>query len=236
MVCISCDNEHMENFCPNCGERAGIQRITLQSVFNEVFYSFTSMDKGIFYNLKYLTLNPKQLITEYIKGKRKGIYNPLTFLIIATTIYVILDGLIDIPTKEVIIETTDESKKSRIYLAGVEAGHLIRDYLKYFWVLTVFWLSTSTRLLFGKYNLIEHISINSFVLGFATLAGTLGVFFFNLPLPFNPIVYIIILITIYRIFEVKKDKFSTVIQTVFSLLFFIVQVYLTLFIIGFLRT
>ncbi len=59
MICIACENEHQENFCPNCGERAGIPKITFKSMFVEAFKTVTNMDKGFLLNLKYLTLHPK---------------------------------------------------------------------------------------------------------------------------------------------------------------------------------
>jgi len=96
MTCISCKKEHHENFCPNCGEKAGISRITFFSVFEEAFSIVANMDKGILFNLKQLTVNPKPFVSDYLHGKRKGIYNPIAFLILSITIYLILDGFIDI--------------------------------------------------------------------------------------------------------------------------------------------
>lgn len=233
MVCLSCKNEHNENFCPNCGEKAGIKRITLPSVLQDAFSSITNMDKGFLYNLKELSFNPQGLVTDYIKGVRKGINNPITFLILATTIYLIIETLIEMP---VIVPDDDNLEKSRIFLAGREAGRLIQTYLKYYWILTVFVLSTSTRLMFGKYNFIEHLTINSFVLGFATLLGLIGLLIFKWHLLMNPFVYGIIVITLYRVFEAKKDKFGTAVQAFLAVFLFFTQLFLILVAIGYFRT
>ncbi len=236
MICISCDKEHNNNFCPNCGEKAGIKRITFQSVLQDAFSSFTNMDKGVLFNLKYLTLNPKQLVTDYIKGKRKGINNPITFLIIATSIYLILETLVEIPVPASDVNLNEVAKKSRIYLAGNEAGHLIQTYLKYYWILSVFFLSTSTKLLFGKYNFVEHLTINSFILGFSTLLGLIGLVVFKLHLLWNLFIYFIILISLYRVFEAKNDKFGTGVQAFFAVFIFFVQLFIIILAIGFHRT
>ena len=70
MICLTCETAHQGNFCPNCGERAGVPKITFRSMFREAFSTVTNMDKGILFNLKYLSTKPKQLITKYLAGKR----------------------------------------------------------------------------------------------------------------------------------------------------------------------
>ncbi len=233
MVCIACQNEHNNNFCPNCGEKAGIRRITLTSVVKEAFSSITNMDKGFLYNLKTLALHPQQLIIDYIKGRRKGINNPITFLILSTTIYIILESFVELPIS---VPNNANVEKSRIFLAGKEAGHLMKTYLKYYWILSVFFLSSSTRLMFGKYNFIEHLTINSFILGFATLLGLFGLIVFKWHLLFNLFIYVIILIMLYRVFETKKDKIGTAVQALFAIFLFFIQLFIVIFLIGYLRT
>ena len=61
MNCVSCHNVHDEKYYPNCGEKSGIQRITLRSMIEDTFSSITNMDRGFLYNLKTLTLNPKKI-------------------------------------------------------------------------------------------------------------------------------------------------------------------------------
>ena len=55
------------------------------------------MDKGFLFNLKMLFLNPKSITVEYILGKRKGILNPISFLILSVSLYLILEGLLRVP-------------------------------------------------------------------------------------------------------------------------------------------
>ena len=83
MICISCHTEHNENFCPNCGERAGVKKITFRSTIEDAFSTLTNMDKGFLFNIKALVINPQKLTTDYLIGKRRGILNPISFLIIS---------------------------------------------------------------------------------------------------------------------------------------------------------
>ena len=133
-------------------------------------------------------------------------------------------------------DTLDDSLgKSRIFKAGEEVGYLIKTNLKYFWILTVFWLSTATKLVFGKYNLAEHLTVNAFILGYATLLGLLGLTIFKWPLLANPIIYGIIIITLYRVFENRNDKLGTGVQAFSAVILLFVQLFILLMGIGFLR-
>lgn len=233
MNCISCKTQHQGNFCPNCGERAGIPKITFQSIITAAFSTITNMDKGFLLNLKYLTLNPKHLVASYLRGRRKGIYNPIAFLILAITIYLVIDSLIHIPSAKVEINNSDNNPK--IKEASLEAGRFLHANLKFFWILSIFWFGIATKLMFGKYNFAEHLAISSFVIGYATLFGLVGQLLFGWILIFNPFIYLIILVMIYRIFENKRDKFGSSVQAVLATLLFFIQLFLVTFLIGVLR-
>ncbi len=97
MICISCHTEHNENFCPNCGERAGVKKISFRSTMEDAFASLTDMDKGFLFNIKALAINPQKLITVYLMGKRKGILNPISFLIISISLYLVIESIFKVP-------------------------------------------------------------------------------------------------------------------------------------------
>jgi len=237
MICISCKKEHQEKFCPNCGERAGVPKVTFKSMFAETFKTVTNMDKGFLLNLKYLTLNPKLLITNYLQGKRKGIYNPVSFLILSVTIYLIVDAFMATPIENIDSNIGNTKNKSRVYSVFYEAGYFVATYLKYFWLLTIFWLAIATKILFGKYNFAEHLTISAFTVGYATLFGLTGLLIFKWSkLLFNPFVYIAFIWIIYQVFKNEKDKSETVILAFTTVLLFIIQLVLVLAVIGLLRT
>lgn len=236
MVCVSCKNEHIENFCPNCGERADVPKITFKSMFAEAFSTITNMDKGFLLNLKSLTLNPKELITSYLQGKRKGIFNPISFLIISVTIYLIIDSFMASSIEDV-ASNNSSRPKSKIYLLTYEAGYFIASYLKYFWLLTIFWFGISTKIIFGKYDYAEHLTISSFIIGYATLFGLIGLLFFDWSdLLFNPFVYLSFLLILYQLFKDEKDKTETIVLSFLSVILFIIQLILIIVVIGLFRT
>lgn len=233
MICITCETAHHGNFCPNCGERAGVPQITFKSMFAKIFKTLTNMDKGFLLNLKYLTLNPKELISSYLQGKRKGIYNPISFLILSVTIYLIVDSLIVIPSENVISKTSDSNKHSIFHEVGYKAGWFIETYLKYFWLLSMFWLGIATKIMFGKYNFAEHFTISSFSIGYATLIAIPSLIFFQWnDILTNPIIYLAILWINYQLFKSQDDKTGKFIQSLIAVMLFFLQLFLISVVIG----
>jgi len=102
MICITCEEEHSEKFCPNCGERSGVKKITLTSILEDAFSTITNMDKGFLFNIKNLVINPRKTTTDYIFGKRRGILNPIAFLIMSITIYLVIESFVGLGKAQVV--------------------------------------------------------------------------------------------------------------------------------------
>lgn len=229
MNCISCNFEHNEKYCPNCGEKNGTKKITLSSIVEDSFSSITNMDKGLLFNIKALLLHPRKITIDYVLGKRKGILNPISFLILAITIYIIVITFFKVP-KELVEENS--ITKSKLKETGNYVGLFIRTYLKYFWVLCIIPLGISLRLFFRKYNLIEHLAISSFIIGQATLIGILSYLIFRFPLILDPVVYLVILWLVYRIFKNNNDRIEAILISITVLILFIIQLIIIIGIIG----
>lgn len=220
MICVSCNNEHNDKYCPNCGEKNGIKKITLASIIEDAFSSVTNMDRGFLYNIKALILKPQKLITDYILGKRRGILNPISFLIFSVTIYLIVISVFETPKE---LNEINSNTKSSLEKVTNEVGTFIRTNIKYFWILSIIPLGLSLKLAFNKYNYLEHLAISSFVIGQATLAAVISHLLFKIPLIFDPIVYLSILWLIYKIFKNKRNKTESFLISFAILFVFVVQ-------------
>jgi len=229
MICTSCNNVHDENYCPNCGEKKGIKKITLASTMEDAFSSISNMDKGLLFNLKTLTLRPQKITVDYIRGKRKGILNPISFLIFSVTLYIIVIEVFQIPREPRQIDAVSKPFFAEI---GYEAGKFIRTYLKFFWVLVIIPFALSLKLAFGKYNFIEHLAISAFIIGQATLIGTISYLALKIPLIIDPIVYLAMLWLVYRVFTSKNDRIPTALSAILALILFGVQLFVIMLLIG----
>ena len=218
MTCINCDSEHDNKHCPNCGERAEVPQITFRSLFNNGVSTITNMDKGFLYNLKSLFIEPRKLVTDYIKGKRKGILNPISYMIICISFFLIIESFVDFGLKDSREEYKNvEGIKAAAYYTGV----FFATYFKYFWILSVFCLGLATKFVFGKYNYAEHLAISSFVIGQTTLISIIGTVLFKIKIILvNPFIHIVIFWLLYKIFDDRTDSFGLFFQALTAMVLF----------------
>ena len=86
-TCKNCGATLSGNFCANCGQTSEIHRVTFGHFAHEFFHAFTHTDKGILLLMKELITRPGYVAKEYLDGKRKKYFNPLTFLIILSSVF-----------------------------------------------------------------------------------------------------------------------------------------------------
>ena len=219
MICVSCQHEHDENFCPNCGERNGIKKITLASLIEDSLTSLTDMDKGFLFNIKSLISKPQKIAEGYISGKRKGILNPISFLIVSISIYLIVIAIFKIPKDLSEINRIPETTYEKL---GYVLGKFIRGNLKFFWIFSIVPLGLSLKLIFKRFNYWEHLAIGSFVIGQATLIAIVSYLVFRFPLIFDPVVYLAILWLIFKIYKDENNKKDIYILSFSALFLFII--------------
>lgn len=228
MECINCKRDHQSPYCPACGEKANVPRISFQSLAMSAVSTVTNMDRGFLHNVKELTLHPRLIILDFLAGKRKGIYNPMSYLIISVTIYLIAESLLHTPT-------SSTREDSELYTLGYESGRFIKLYLRYFWILNIIWLSLATKIMFGRFNLAEHLTISAFIIGQATVVGIVSLLFFNWLLIFNPLVYLTIFLMILSTFRNRYEKLELFVRTIFCMFLFLLQLIILVIVAGYIR-
>jgi len=89
MICKNCGHKIEGNFCSNCGQDSEVDKINAKYLFKEISHSILKLDKGFFYTVKELFTRPGYSIRDYLQGKRKNHYKPISFVIITATIYLL---------------------------------------------------------------------------------------------------------------------------------------------------
>lgn len=177
-------------------------------------------------------MHPQKIAIDYIAGKRKGILNPISFLVLSITLYIIVITLIKIPQDPNLAKALP---KSELEKAANFVGLLLRTYLKYFWILCIIPLGLTLKLFFRQYNFIEHLAISSFIIGQATLIGIISYLIFRFPLIFDPIVYFSILVLVHRIFR-TKDLTKSIATSIVILILFSLQLILIMALIALVKS
>lgn len=182
-------------------------------------------DKGILFNLKNLTINPGNSINDYIDGKRKNIFNPFSYALIAVTAYLLISKYFGI---ENILKEDDikEISYQPGFDFGKEVGYFIGHYIKYFFLLHILYLSLTERLFFDKRNLFEIITMNAFIVGHAVIIGLIFYPILKFPIIYDPVVLISIIMLSFFTFKKHYSKAESIFIPIFSLFISIILMFL----------
>jgi hypothetical protein len=85
--CKNCDATLEGAFCGSCGQKSDVHAISLSYVSHEAVHALTHTDKGFIFLIKDLVLKPGIVAREYINGKRKKYFNPVSFFVITSALH-----------------------------------------------------------------------------------------------------------------------------------------------------
>lgn len=196
MICLNCDKEFEGNFCPNCGQKSSAKKLTFKTLISNIIYGFTTIDRGILFNVFYLTIRPGKTINDYLNGKRKNIFNPISYAILMVSLYLLVETFINVPSKD-----ASQVEDTAAYSFAYKVGKNLRAYFKYIWLFSIIPMSLFSRLFFSKRNFIEHMAIHSFSLGHGSILAFLGILFFKVPFISNPFVFLVMLIILFSTYR-----------------------------------
>lgn len=93
--CLNCQQAlpNAENFCPNCGQKNHATRLTLHSLFNDLFNAIFNVDARLWVTLKMAIFNIGQLVKEFNAGQRKKYVAPVQFYLFCSLIYFVILGI-----------------------------------------------------------------------------------------------------------------------------------------------
>jgi hypothetical protein len=233
--CKNCEAPLLGNFCSNCGQTAHVHRVTIKHFLHEFFHAFTHTDKGIFLLIKELILRPGIVAREYLDGKRKKYFSPLTFLIIIASLYAYIGHL----TGFFYALSASDRYKGRPQFV-IEAMGIMDTSGK---VVSVFLMpvliSLFTRMFFfrSRNNLAENLVLNSMVLGQIYLLAIVIFIPWYLLSPQTPIyvnngvfhflMWIYLVIAYYQFF--RGNIFLTILKTILINVLFIIFFWVFIF-------
>jgi len=174
--CKNCGAITKDSFCAHCGQRTTVHKVTFRETFDDLTDNLFSFSAPLPLTLKMLILHPGTLFRQYLGGKRKKYYRPISFFILATLIYLFIRWVIDFDDY---LEISVRAKKNQIDL---EPFSRARDYMfqniKSLAFILVFTLAAFIKLFFSrKYTLAEYIAVSFYLNGFYSLLATLNLFY-----------------------------------------------------------
>lgn len=171
MKCKNCNSELANSFCQYCGQRASVDKVTFSETFQDFVDAVFSVNAPLIKTSKLLIVNPGKLFREYLRGRRKNYYKPVSFFIISTIIYILTRSLISYNP----FTTAGVEVDGKIL---AEAGQYMVKNINNVMFLFVFTLGLFCKIFFyKKYSLAEFVAISFYLVGFYALIGTVIMFY-----------------------------------------------------------
>ena len=98
--CANCGTEFSDNFCPRCGQKAGVGPVGWNTVRQSVTLIWGMDNRSLGYSLLQLVLRPGYMISDYLSGKRQVSFPPVKMLLLVAVAMMISEYFFDTPTVE----------------------------------------------------------------------------------------------------------------------------------------
>ncbi len=175
--CSNCHARTNGDFCHVCGQSTSIHRITFNETIGEFFSSTFSLEGPLLSTIRLLIVNPGLLFREFIGGKRKKYYKPVSFFVVITATYLILRALIGYDPLEGRMPQIDENAPDAVVRAKKAAYYMVAN-INNIMLFLVFAIGLNHKFFFWKrHNLAEYVTIGFYATGIYTIYGTLHMVF-----------------------------------------------------------
>jgi hypothetical protein len=247
-VCKNCGTIHPGSFCNNCGQKVITQRFKLNELVKEAIENTFNLDKGFFFTISQLVLNPKKVITDYLSGRTKVYSNPIKFLIVIAGLSALV--LVITQAYDRNLELTNSlfpnAEMSTIQLKVIG---FFKSYINIVMILIVPFYTFGYKLFFlrKKLNYTEHLIINCYAFGLAaviTILSNILFSFFPSFSVFEMILGFIIHLIVFTYFYYKLTTRNLVVTTLLSVVsmtigllsFFVGIIVVMILVIGLLKS
>lgn len=164
--CLNCDTSFSGNFCNCCGQKADVQRkITFVYAIKEIYFSLWAIDRSFFKYFIQILYKPGHLGWDWLNGKRKRYYNPISFSLLVGSIYGYLKILFNLENGNLFKNFTISER------AEIVNNFIIIGLVVSITVFMISCMSLSSFILFRKWKLsfLDHLFIILIFLGGATI-------------------------------------------------------------------
>lgn len=166
--CLNCQfvTNETDFFCPNCGQRTKLGRLTIKEIVLEFFSSVFNIDAPFPKTLGRMFVKPQLLIKEFIDGKRKSYYPPVKYMVLCLFINILIGELIGFDPIDN-QRSMDQGAMDRDSVIGYKAGEFLSQYLNYFLFILPFSIAVVSKIFFWKapYNFSERTAMGFFLSG-----------------------------------------------------------------------
>lgn len=170
--CLNCDLPVLGKYCHHCGQMSTHEKITFRDTINQFLSASFSLQGPLLSTIKLLVVNPGKVFRDFIEGKRKSYYNPISFFVLLTAIYIIIRVIIGYDPLVGQFENNDHVEGSTFQNTSKEASRYMVNNINYIMIFLVFSIGLMLKLFFRKrYNLAEYTSVGFYISGIYVITG-----------------------------------------------------------------
>ena len=116
--CPNCASAGAGVYCPQCGQRTAIARLSVGELVANGLRVVTDADRGLLPTLRDLTLRPAAMCRNYIGGQRRRYINPISYFLLVATLQFIDFYL----SEDALTDMLSESLREAAAVQGLEAN------------------------------------------------------------------------------------------------------------------
>jgi hypothetical protein len=171
-TCLNCDNTIIGEYCHNCGQPATTSRITFKETVSQFLSASFSLEGQLLSTVKQLIINPGVAYRDFIKGKRKSYYKPVSFFVLITALYIIIRLIIGFDP--LALQAQNSTPLSDVDSPQKMAAVFMVKNVNYILLFLVVSIGFMLKIFFRKkYNFTEFASIGFYITGMYILVGIL---------------------------------------------------------------
>jgi hypothetical protein len=236
--CQNCNTELHGKYCSNCGQSADTHRINIHYLWHDIQHGLLHFDKGILFTTKELFTRPGHSIREFLEGKRVKHFKPISLVLVLAGIYGLLFHFfkIDMFANYVVISGSGEKVNHLNEVIGKTSDWIAQHYsILALLQIPIFTIGTYLCFRKGGYNFVEHLIINTFLVGQRLILHiiTFPLYYFSSGMPMltktdriiNLIGYALAIWTLIQLFKNQRKR---ILKTIFSLLISLLIIFLLL--------
>lgn len=129
-VCLNCNTAFTGNFCPRCGQSAGVTRFTLHHALNKALEVWGLGNRSLPRTLWHLIYRPGYMIGDYLEGRQAPYFPPIKMLFLVTTAYILVQhflapGVIE----QTYADALEQLNEKTVDISGGEGAYEGKQYM-----------------------------------------------------------------------------------------------------------
>jgi len=213
-TCLNCKNRFEGNYCPKCGQAAVPGRLELRDFGVRFIQDVLEFNRGWLPTVAGLTTRFRELTKGYLAGRRVGIISPLKYAFFINALYLLLESQVRNDVPDSVYGARDVYEGAFTFKVGFVFGKLMIRYGSWIILPIILCLAWSSYLIFSdrKWNMAEHLALQSFVLGQSILFSVIYLFLpnFSMGVLGNPVFPVFLFILNAWAFYNAKRSWETV--------------------------